>query len=110
MTPAPVRLLKGFATVGGWTMASRVLGLARDVMMAAVLGAGPVADAFFVAFRLPNMFRRFFAEGAFNMAFVPLFSKRLAADGPEAARGFAEEAMAALLAAVGALSALAMIF
>jgi putative peptidoglycan lipid II flippase len=110
VTPAPVRLLKGFATVGGWTMASRALGLARDVMMAAVLGAGPVADAFFVAFRLPNMFRRFFAEGAFNMAFVPLYAKRLAADGPQAARGFAEEAMAALLAAVGALSALAMIF
>jgi putative peptidoglycan lipid II flippase len=108
--PAPIRLLKGFATVGGWTMASRVLGLLRDVLMAAVLGAGPAADAFFVAFRLPNMFRRFFAEGAFNMAFVPLFAKRLEAEGPAAARGFAEEALAALMAAVGALSALAMIF
>jgi putative peptidoglycan lipid II flippase len=110
VTPAPLRLIRGFATVGGWTMASRVLGLARDVAMAAILGAGPVADAFFVAFRLPNMFRRFFAEGAFNMAFVPLFSKRLAADGPDAARGFAEEALAALLVAVGAVSALAMAF
>ncbi len=110
MPTAPARLIRGFATVGGWTMASRILGLARDVMMAAVLGAGPVADAFFVAFRLPNMFRRFFAEGAFNMAFVPLFSKRLAADGPQAAQGFAEEALAALLTAVGALSALAILF
>ena len=62
------------ATVGGYTLASRVLGLVRDILMAAVLGAGPVADAFFVAFKLPNFFRRLFAEGAFNAAFVPVFS------------------------------------
>ena len=70
-------------------MASRILGFARDILIAALLGAGPVADAFFVAFKLPNFFRRLFAEGAFNAAFVPLFSGRLATDGQEAARAFA---------------------
>ena len=72
-----IRMGRAFATVGLWTLASRVLGFVRDVMIAGFLGAGPVAEAFLVAFSLPNMFRRFFAEGAFNMAFVPMFSKRL---------------------------------
>ena len=107
MTPAPIRLLRGFATVGGWTMASRILGFLRDIAIAAFLGAGPVAEAFFVAFRLPNMFRRFFAEGAFNMAFIPLFAKRLEGEGAGEARRFAEEAMAALLAALVVLTVLA---
>ncbi|MFN3259646.1 MAG: murein biosynthesis integral membrane protein MurJ [Pikeienuella sp.] len=106
--PRPIRLLRAFATVGSWTMASRVLGFVRDVMIAALLGAGPMAEAFFVAFRLPNMFRRFFAEGAFNMAFVPLFAKRLEAG--EDAKGFAEEALAGLLFVLLLLSALALIF
>ena len=57
MTARPIRLLAGFATVGVWTMASRVLGFVRDILIAAFLGSGPVAEAFFVAFRLPNMFR-----------------------------------------------------
>ena len=96
MTVRPIRLLAGFLTVGVWTMASRVLGFARDILIAALLGTGPVAEAFFVAFRLPNMFRRFFAEGAFNMAFVPMFAKRLEGEGPEPARRFAEEALAGL--------------
>ncbi|PRY92975.1 putative peptidoglycan lipid II flippase [Hasllibacter halocynthiae] len=74
--PAP-RLARAFATVGVWTMLSRVLGFVRDVAFAAVLGAGPVFDAFIVAFSLPNLFRRLFAEGAFNMAFVPMFSKKV---------------------------------
>ncbi|MGR3467018.1 MAG: murein biosynthesis integral membrane protein MurJ [Shimia sp.] len=88
------RLMRGFATVGLWTMLSRVLGFVRDVVIAAALGAGPVADAFVVAFALPNMFRRFFAEGAFNMAFVPLFSKRLEAG--DGAADFARDAFTAL--------------
>src|SRR5258708_31993946 len=67
-------LLRSFATVGGYTMASRVLGFVRDILTAAFLGAGPVADAFFIAQRLPNLFRSLFAEGAFNAAFVPLFA------------------------------------
>lgn len=96
MTPRPIRLLLGFFTVGLWTMASRVLGFLRDILIATFLGAGPVAEAFFVAFRLPNMFRRFFAEGAFNTAFVPLFAKRLEAEGPDAARDFGTQAMSGL--------------
>ncbi|GMG84196.1 murein biosynthesis integral membrane protein MurJ [Paralimibaculum aggregatum] len=96
MIARPVRLVAGFATVGAWTMASRVLGFLRDILIAASLGAGPVAEAFFVAFTLPNMFRRLFAEGAFNTAFVPLFAKRLEGEGPEEARAFAEAAFAGL--------------
>ena len=108
MTPRPIRMARAFATVGGWTMASRILGFVRDIMIAALLGAGPVAEAFFVAFRLPNMFRRFFAEGAFNMAFVPLFAKR--AEGGEDAKGFAEEAMAGLIGVLLTLTILALVF
>lgn len=92
-----MNLLKAFATVGGMTMLSRVLGFVRDILIAAVLGTGPVADAFFVAFKFPNLFRRLFAEGAFNSAFVPLFAKRLEGEGEAAARGFAEEALSVLL-------------
>jgi putative peptidoglycan lipid II flippase len=104
-----MKLYRAFATVGGLTMASRILGFVRDILIAAALGTGFVADAFFVAFRFPNLFRRMFAEGAFNSAFVPLFAKRLEADGVDAARGFAEEAMSCLLALLLVVSALAMI-
>ena len=90
----PIRLVKGFLTVGVWTLLSRVFGLMRDIMLAAYLGAGPVAEAFVVAFSLPNLFRRFFAEGAFNMAFVPMFAKRLEAN--ERPEAFAREAFAGL--------------
>ncbi len=90
-------LLKDTATVGGMTLISRVLGFVRDILLAAILGAGPVADAFVVAFRFPNLFRRLFAEGAFNAAFVPLFAKRLEENGLDSARRFAEESLAVLL-------------
>lgn len=90
----PIRLMSGFVTVGVWTLLSRLLGFARDILIAATLGAGPVAEAFLVAFSLPNMFRRFFAEGAFNMAFVPLFSKKL--EQGDDAEGFARDAFAAM--------------
>ncbi|WP_436643659.1 murein biosynthesis integral membrane protein MurJ [Microbaculum sp. FT89] len=100
-------LLRHFATVGGGTIVSRVLGFARDVLTASALGTGPVADAFFVAFRLPNLFRRIFAEGAFNAAFVPLFAKALEGEGARQARRFAEESLAALLFALLVLTALA---
>ncbi len=93
-------LLRSVATVGGYTMVSRVLGFVRDMMTAAFLGAGPVTDAFFVALRLPNLFRSLFAEGAFSAAFVPLFAGMVARDGREAARLFAEDALAVLLAAL----------
>lgn len=77
-------------------MASRILGFARDILIAATLGTGPVADAFFVALRLPNLFRRLFGEGAFNAAFVPSISTILHQDGLPAATNFAEEAMAVM--------------
>ncbi len=93
-------LLRSAATVGGYTMASRVLGFIRDILTAAYLGAGPIADAFFVAQRLPNLFRSLFAEGAFSAAFVPLFAGTIAHDGKPYAKRFAEDAMAVLLAAL----------
>ena len=101
-------LFRRFATVAGFTGLSRVLGLVRDVLFAPVLGTGDVADAFFVAFRLPNMFRRIFAEGAFNAAFVPLFSRRMEEQGPAAAKLFAEETLSVLLSVLVVFSALAM--
>ncbi len=104
----PIRLISGFLTVGVWTMASRVLGFVRDILIAAWLGSGPVAQAFFVAFALPNMFRRFFAEGAFNMAFVPMFSKKLeSGDAPEA---FARDAFAGLASLLILITLIATIF
>ena len=90
----PIRLMAGFFTVGIWTLLSRVMGFVRDIMIAAYLGTGPVAEAFLVAFSLPNLFRRFFAEGAFNMAFVPMFSKKL--EGDDDARKFAQDAFIGL--------------
>lgn len=105
----PIRLVRSFITVGAWTLLSRGAGFARDVMMAAYLGSGPVAEAFLVAFSLPNMFRRFFAEGAFNMAFVPMFAKKL--EGGEDANGFARDAfngLAGLLILFTILGTLAM--
>jgi len=95
-----MNLVRSAATVGGTTLISRLLGFLRDVMVAAALGTGPIADAFFVAFRFPNMFRSIFAEGAFNSAFVPLFAKRLEGEGENAARRFAEDALAVLLVAL----------
>jgi putative peptidoglycan lipid II flippase len=93
-------LLRSVATIGSYTLLSRVFGFIRDILTAAILGAGPVADAFFVAQRLPNLFRSLFAEGAFSAAFVPLFAGTMAEHGREAARIFAEDALAVLLAAL----------
>ncbi|MBS0235099.1 MAG: murein biosynthesis integral membrane protein MurJ [Proteobacteria bacterium] len=92
-----MKLYKSFVTVGGLTLVSRVFGFVRDILIAATLGSGWVADAFVVAFRFPNLFRRLFGEGAFNSAFVPIFAKKLEGDGPEAAHKFAEDAMAGLI-------------
>ena len=98
-------MIRGFLTVGAWTFASRVIGFVRDVMMAATLGTGPVAEAFYAAFALPNMFRAFFAEGAFNTAFVPMFARRL--QGGEDAGGFARDAFSGLAAILFALTLIA---
>jgi putative peptidoglycan lipid II flippase len=87
---------KAVFTIGGWTVLSRITGLAREMLVARYLGAGMVSDAFFVAFRFPNMFRALFAEGAFNAAFVPLFASKLEGEGRDAAKLFAEQAYAVL--------------
>jgi putative peptidoglycan lipid II flippase len=104
----PIRLISGVLTVGFWTLMSRIMGVVREVMILGLIGPGPVMDAFVAAFRLPNMFRRFFAEGAFNAAFVPQFSKRLEAD--ENPLGFASDAFAGLAFVLLVLSGLAMVF
>ena len=103
-------LLRSIATVGGWTMASRVLGFVRDAMMAAVLGAGPAAEAFVVAFRLPNLFRRLFAEGALNAALVPIYARRMEREGRDSAVRFGGEAAVLLILVMLALTVLAMAF
>lgn len=92
-------IFKSLATVSGMTMASRVMGFARQILMAGVIGAGgnPVADAFWAAFRLPNMFRRLFAEGAFHAAFIPMFQGRRVEGGDAAAKAFAEEVLSGLI-------------
>ena len=89
-------LLKNVGTIGGLTAVSRVFGFVRDIMLARVLGAGGVADAWQLAFQLPNLFRRLFAEGAFAAAFVPLFNRHMT-DGESEARRFASEVLAILL-------------
>ncbi|MBL8628499.1 MAG: murein biosynthesis integral membrane protein MurJ [Rhodospirillaceae bacterium] len=91
-------LLRSFTTVGSFTMLSRVTGLIRDVLTATYLGAGAVADAFFIAFQLPNLFRSLFAEGAFSAGFVPIFTQILAREGQSKAKQFADDAFAVLSA------------
>ncbi len=97
-------------TVGGWTLLSRLTGFARDIMLAAVLGAGPIADAFFVALRLPNHFRAIFAEGAFNAAFVPAYARIRQQGGADPARLFADRVFTLLFASQLVLLALALVF
>lgn len=93
-------LLRSSVTVGGWTFASRVLGFARDILIARYLGTQGIPEAFFVAFRFPNLFRRLVAEGAFTAAFVPMFSGRLETQGRKVALRFAEDTLGLLLAAL----------
>jgi putative peptidoglycan lipid II flippase len=102
-------LARNTAVIGGLTLVSRLLGFARDVLLAAALGIGPVADAFNAALRFPNLFRRLFAEGAFSQAFVPVYSKTLAEQGEKAADTLAAEALAVLVLMTGLLSAVAIL-
>ena len=95
-------------TVGGFTLLSRISGFARDIMLAAILGAGPIADAFFVALRLPNHFRAIFAEGAFNAAFVPAYARIREQGGP--AGIFADRVFTLLLISQVVLLAAALLF
>jgi putative peptidoglycan lipid II flippase len=97
-------------TVGGLTLLSRLTGFGRDIVLAAVLGAGPIADAFFVALRLPNHFRAIFAEGAFNAAFVPSYARIRQQGGVDPARLFADRIFALLLASQIVLLAVALAF
>ena len=110
VSPSRPSLLGSIATVSSFTMMSRVLGFLRDMLMAALLGAGPLADAFIVAFKLPNFLRRLFAEGAFNAGFVPLFARTLEGEGKQVARNFAAQAQAVLVAVLAPLVILAIIF
>lgn len=103
-------MFRAIATVGGWTMASRVLGFCRDILIAAYLGAGPVADAFFVALKLPNLFRRLFGEGAFNAAFVPAFAQALTRQGAAVARQLAERLATLMALWLTLLAGLGMVF
>ena len=102
-------LVRQFVNVGGATLASRLLGFIRETMIAGALGAGPVADAFYAAFRFPNLFRRLFAEGAFNSAFIPLFARTLEGEGEDAARKFAEDVLSALVLVLAAITAIVMV-
>tara|TARA_R110002124_G_scaffold70948_4_gene189975 strand:+ start:265 stop:1809 length:1545 start_codon:yes stop_codon:yes gene_type:complete len=104
----PAKMVKSFVTVGGWTLISRFAGLFRDLMLAAYLGTGMVAEAFQAAFALPNLFRRFFAEGAFNLAFVPLYTKKLQSDEDHAE--FATQAMSTLAGMLILLTLIAQLF
>ncbi len=90
-------LIKSITTFGGWTLVSRITGFMRDVILASFLGAGAVSDAFFVAFKLPNLFRSLFAEGAFTSAFVPLFSQKIIDSGKDGAIKFAAQALSVLV-------------
>lgn len=105
-------LLKSLATVSGLTLLSRLFGFVRQLMLAGIIGASgtPVADAFMAAFRLPNMFRRLLAEGAFQAAFIPLFQGREAEGGIAEARRFAEDILAWMVVILTTLSALIMVF
>lgn len=104
-----MNLIKAMATVAGMTAISRVAGFTRDILTAAILGAGPVADAFFVALKLPNFFRRVTAEGAFSVSFVPLYSETLEKEGEKEAEIFANNAFAMMLALLSGFVLLAML-
>lgn len=98
-----MKLFKAMATVAGLTGVSRIAGFVRDVMTATILGAGPVADAFFVALKLPNFFRKVTAEGAFSVSFVPKYAEVLEKDGAEAATLFSSRAFSIMLLMLSSL-------
>ena len=105
-----MNLLRAASTIGGLTLVSRMMGFVRDMLLSRLLGAGLAADAFFLAFKLPNLFRRLFAEGAFSAAFVPMFAKDLDQPGGTAGRraiGFAEDVLSVFLPALLLFTALA---
>ena len=100
-------MLRSLMQVSGFTAISRVLGFLRDILIARYLGAGLLGDAFFSAFRFPNLFRRIFGEGAFNAAFVPMFGRKLEKEGGGDAMKFASNAFSTLFVALVILTAVA---
>src|SRR5579862_6742426 len=100
-------MYRSLFSVGALTLLSRLTGFGRDLMLAAVLGAGAVNDAFVVAFRLPNQFRAIFGEGAFNTAYVPSYSRVLETEGADEAKKFASQVFTLLLISQVVLLALA---
>lgn len=107
-----MNLARALGSIGGLTLASRVLGLVRDSLFARFIGASFASDAFLVAFRLPNLFRALFAEGAFTAAFIPMFNKKMAEKGGglAAGLGFAEDALSVLLPVLIVLTIIMEIF
>jgi len=103
-------LARDVTTVGGATLASRLLGFARDVGIAATLGAGVPSDAFFAVLQIANFFRRLLAEGALNAAFVPLWLRIKETQGESGAYAFFRQVLGAMLLAVGALAAIGLLF
>ena len=108
-------LVRNTATIGGLTLVSRILGFVRDMLMARFVGAGFASDAFLIAWRLPNLFRALFAEGAFASAFVPMFNRTIAEDEKEGGDGlpaglrFAEDVLSVLLPVLILFTALMML-
>jgi len=100
-------MFRKILSVGGWTLVSRLTGFIRDVVLAAVMGVGPIADAFFVAFRIPNHFRAIFGEGAFNNAFLPAYAQVLETEGEQSAHSFASRITTLMLVVQLALLAVA---
>lgn len=109
LEPRPSSLLRKFISVGAATSLSRLAGFMREALVGAVLGAGPVADAFYAAFRLPNLFRRVFAEGSFNAAFVPLYAQRLESEGQVSANRFASEVASLIFYCLLGITAIALL-
>ena len=105
-----MNLIKSTGTFSFFTIISRLLGYLRDILIAVFLGAGPLADAFFVAFRIPNTFRRLFSEGTFNSAFVPIYSKLISEDKNKEASEFAGNSLLILLLSTILLVAIIEIF
>ena len=103
-------IAKAVAIFSSFTLISRILGFVRDILSASILGAGIVADCFFVALKLPNFFRRLFAEGAFSASFVPVFTATLTTGGREEALSFAETAFSSLIVVLLILVAVMEIF
>jgi putative peptidoglycan lipid II flippase len=103
-------LVRAMATVGGMTLVSRISGFARDVLTANTMGASAIADAFFVALKLPNFFRSITAEGAFSISFVPLYSQKMVKDGEDTASKFSSLALSFMIAVLVPFSILMMVF